>query len=132
MREILFRGKQVDNSEWFYGYYFTSPAYIILPAKEKSFAFTCAEVDPITVGQFTGLIDKNGKKIFEGDIVKGHFYYGFPCERHRLIGTIKFVSPTFEVCGVKQYEGERQLLNASFEVIGSVCDNPEMLKSKVD
>ena len=67
MREIIFRGKQIDDGEWVYGLlcYNTYNQLCIQPIED----FPCCVVIPESISEFTGLTDKNGKKIFEGDIV---------------------------------------------------------------
>ena len=119
MREILFRGKRTDNGEWVQGYY--SPANIPLVGCLGHFinvgGYEAIEIEPETVGQYTGLKDKNGTKIFEGDIIKGTFL-GFP---------IPIEDDVFSICWQEDVAGYKANYFENVEVIGNIHDNPELL-----
>lgn len=128
MREILFRGKRMDNGEWVEGYYAPIGKYhYILTGRLELVPYLGFEhflVNPDTVGQFTGLTDKNGVKIFEGDIVR----YGDTI--HRVVfeqrnGTAYFglVYAACETLPFGHYQDLKQI-----EVIGNIYDNPELLE----
>ena len=133
MREILFRGKRLDNGEWVYGYYVhigpvsCQRAYII---PEYTSAIYVKEVDPSTVDQYTGLMDKNDKRIFEGDIVSTDI------ARPYLI--VEFRDGCFMFnCndGGKDYYDimlpileDAQTEYKYGEIIGNIHDNPELLE----
>jgi uncharacterized phage protein (TIGR01671 family) len=137
MREILFRGKRTDNGEWVEGFLVKSRWYLdgreivgIMPLDLVIFPHTefseYYEVIPETVGQYTGLADKNGKKIFEGDIllVGGAFTavvkYGEFCpkqyakEKYKKYKIIGFFAQGKENCYVLPTDGTR------VEVIGNI------------
>ena len=114
-REILFRGKRVDNGEWTEGYFFKTWNKVFL-----LWGMTCGcpnmeEVIPETVGQYTGLCDKNGKKIFEGDIVESPN------------GTQGFIEWENAECAFLVNIGDdwQTMDDCHYEVIGNIYDNKE-------
>ena len=102
MREILFRGKRVDNGEWVEGNLFIpdypdKPTEICIGTNVVRITY---EVIPETVGQYTGLTDKNGTKIFEGDIVQYQTYDDFICTSVVKLGKYKQDGSSGEYNGI--------------------------------
>lgn len=134
MREILFRGKREDNGQWIIGFLsktrgLDNKLYICIDYEEKGLMCSSIVV-PSTIGQYTGLTDKNGKKIFEGDIVKS-------CE-YDDIYTIKYFDvdnyPAFDCVPevpLCECNGLAFLVNTEgCEIIGNIYDNPELLNHR--
>ncbi len=124
MREILFRGKRVDNGEWVYGDLLHPDLYgngysIEDFTKEKG---NCFDVIPETVGQYV-MTDSIGNKIFEGDIVKGTDQLEKELE---VYGYIDHKNGSFVIVG--DFMTHYRWLDYDVEVIGNIHDNSELLK----
>ena len=139
MREIKFRGKRIDNGEWVIGYFVVNPDekyYITEPS-----AMFFIEVLPESVGEWTGLLDKDGKEIFEGDVVEYKFLEGFECgyedytfseEARSIRRSVSFVGGQF---APREYyneceDGFYSYRTFDFEVIGNLTDTPSLLERK--
>lgn len=148
-REIIFRGKRTDNGEWVEG----SLVQMLVDGRLASCIASIEEVGrankdvprmgilytlckdifivhPYTLGQYTGLADKNGTKIFEGDILKV-FYYG----KSKIFGVVKFgetrffIDDNFMGDHIKAKAPMTEMFSRyEFEVVGNVHDNPELWK----
>ena len=146
MREILFRGKEKNSGEWIYGdLRHISDGHggyilcIVDNTNGRNNDVTGVEVVPETVGQYTGLTDKNNVKIFEGDIVKGTAYSA------TRIGVIVWIdeissfgvryvnapNPTaWENSSILRCVSLGKTDEFAAEVIGNIYDNPELLKKE--
>lgn len=132
MRTIKFRGKNLDG-EWVYGFYVEEERQTINGFEKKYFIVNDGYdyVKPDTVGQFTGLYDKDGKEIYEGDILgrkdcgalltvgfrHGAFGYEYCGEFHSWAGNHNFTFNPFDT-------------DVDFAIIGNIHDNPELLTNK--
>ena len=135
MREILFRGKAINrhkgyhrtsykNGDWVYGLItrLYDERFENLPAEMSDFGVNGIEVDYKTIEQYTGLTDKNGKRIFEGDIVKAPIYYDIGCYPHT----------DTKIIVVKIPDIYKMRIDGSFEIIGNIHDNLELLGGEND
>ena len=141
-REILFRGKRVDNDEWVYGKglqqckdelgneivaifedVVKSEKYI---KKEGRYTLYYVPVEPETLGQYTGLKDKNGKKIFEGDIVTGRncrFVVKYDERKAEFVAVNSTLPKGFGLSMSQTW------INGTNKIIcGNIHDNPELMK----
>lgn len=145
MREILFRGKSVETGEWICGWYCEASfgRWPLCPSiadseKARCGEFGFCEIVPETVCQFTGLCDKNGTKVFEGDIIQNisfdeTVYYG-------VVRFGKYNTPFreeetnvgFFLEWVPDFAWRRDLAHWTekdyIEIVGNIYDNPELLE----
>ena len=140
MREILFKGKRIDNGEWVKGFLVkkidpllgVESWFILVQEYDTSCIdkkptlleslMTWYKVIPETVSEFTSLCDKNGKKIFEGDVVKnidGAFLVCWDKEKCAFI--MRFLEYPYETLYLEEMWEDS-------EIIGNIHDNPELLK----
>ena len=147
MREILFRGKRLQGGDWVEGYFFKSDinkrereskkatliftpdcdTFIMVPECHNSFM-----VVSDTVGQYTGMTDKNGKRIFEDDVCRfREWSNGEMC----WVGKVHWEHQQFMVSGGPNQECETmfelclsRFISENIEVIGNITDNPELLE----
>lgn len=125
MRTIKFRGKRVNDGEWVYGDLFRMNGFPYIYPDPAPNGWNDYEVIPDTVGQFTGLLDKNGNDIYEGDIVANDF------------GNNNIVNMTVEWCtdgywALHEIDGDDTMHFVAdylkeIELIGNIHDNPELL-----
>lgn len=123
----LYRGKRKYNGEWVEGALVVWPdgaTWILVYRPSEDLMDRC-KVAPSTVGEYTGLVDKNGKRIFEGDIVSGLFLYALP-----INGVCAFQDGAFGLewdrGGAKEFTPFTSMCNVQYEVIGNIHDTPEL------
>lgn len=124
-KQIKFRGKDNGNGEWVYGDLITGkyPVFPKLSIPLILDEFGAWEVTPETVGQFTGLTDRNGREIYEGDIVRW-----IDSDRNKRIDTVGWKNGGMILCN-EQYTVGVYLFN-DLEITGNIHDTPELLKTE--
>ena len=130
-REILFRGKRTDNGEWIYGYLIGNNVIVGEVADFDDDYFTTEfwyKVDPETVGQFTGITDKNGIKVFEADVGKHKFRRVWSEQEHTSIVVWNDNFMCYYLFDGASYIRMRE--DVIYEVIGNAYDNHELIKKQ--
>lgn len=138
MREILFKAKRICDGKWVEGYYLRDQYHrsgkdIIFYRKDSDlFTIYTDIIDPETLCQFTGLCDKNGKRIWENDILMAHLDESYPEDT-------TYETVEWGIAGWVTHEAgstDRQYLDEfdteHFEVVGNIFDNKELLQEASD
>ena len=133
-REILFRGKRIDNDEWVYGYFWFIKEHYSPRISNRHYIKSIKngldyEVTPEAIGQFTGLTDKKRVKIFEGDILLSESW-GANARSKRKTHIVEWGKVGWLASG---YNGDMVVkpsldVKSDWQVIGNIHDNPELLK----
>ena len=148
MHEILFRGKRIDSGEWAEGYYVPMGEYhYILTGRLELVPYLDFEhflVNPETIGRFSGLTDRNGVKIFEGDIIRWHDNTELSVGgqiAEVCFGKYRDAESVFDdiyPLGFYIRFSDKNCVTISwldeyknyYDIIGNIHDNPELLKKK--
>jgi uncharacterized phage protein (TIGR01671 family) len=137
IRKIIFRGKRLDNGEWVYGSLAETHGELFIGISTDPdnpvYMMDWHEVDPDTVGQFTGLFDKNGKEIYEGDVLllnttglREHCIVEWNSEKAGWCISLKVAGKW--ALGVRTLGA--WMNEADFCIQGNIYDNPELLNEK--
>lgn len=135
MREILFKAKRIGDDGWVEGYYqkrhnfLGNEEHLIFPVDSHT-VWEYTEINPENLCQFTGLCDKNGKKIWENDILMAHLDESYPED-------VTYETIEWGVAGWVGHETgstDKEYLNEfdleHYEVVGNIFDNPELLQEE--
>lgn len=131
MREILFRGKRMDNGDWVFGDLIREPfGYCIqvVTGSGNGYRRKKYAISEETVGQYTGLKDKNGKRIFEGDILKSHYDSLFPDDVTFDLVVFCDSAWCIQQNGFEPVPACADMISDISEVVGNIYDNPELLE----
>lgn len=139
-REIKFRGQDLENKEWIYsnGFLKHRDGIIILCVEQRDSDMSTSPIVPETLGQFTGLIDTNGKDIYDGDVL-GYTIFDFNDNDRQYKGIVKWFGSGFIVTQIPDGEGNGEYgielfwvhnQDCELEIIGNIYEDKHLLDTK--